>query len=71
MTHIIHIAEMLNPLLPPGYVAAPEQSFQVNAITAEELPQRRLKIAKPDVTVYGDTGLLRSSGGQFMRLPQR
>jgi hypothetical protein len=51
-THTTHIAEFIDRILPPRYLAKPQRSFQITAIAADELESQTLRIARPDATIY-------------------
>lgn len=52
--HISHIADKLNEVLPPNYVAIPDQSLQIKAEDIELAFATRTKKREPDVSIYGE-----------------
>ncbi len=52
--HISHIADKLNEVLPPNYVAIPDQSLQIKAEDIELAFATRTKRREPDVGIYGE-----------------
>lgn len=54
-THITHLAEAIDALLPPGYVVEPERGLQIkpyHPTSGEEIRTQRPKRRKPDLTIY-------------------
>lgn len=53
--HIIHLAQAIDDLLPPGYIVAPERSLQIREFdpdTGERIQGRRPRLKRPDIVVY-------------------
>jgi hypothetical protein len=53
--HIIHIAEAIDKVLPPGYIVAPERSLQIREFdpdTGERIYGRKSRSRRPDIVVY-------------------
>jgi hypothetical protein len=60
--HLIHIADMLDSTLPPGYTVKPEESIQVSLVPDEfnpGPPQRSI----PDIQIVRTADVAASSGG--------
>ena len=49
--HVIHLGEMLDSILPPGYYTLSEKSLQISELNVEQSVARR-SLTRPDVTIH-------------------
>jgi hypothetical protein len=67
--HLIHIADLLDATLPPGYTAKPEESIQISLLPDEfnpGPPQRSI----PDILIVRTSDALWSSSGTALAEPE-